>query len=789
MTTYVATVLLEEWRECAGNTYEAYRLLYDGDSLQLVRTAGGAIPDVDVCLNVHHIKHVRLVTQLLRHEHTPFTISAVCRPDPVLLPLALEISVCARQLQHDLDTQGTTPGEAEFVELLSTAARSNMLVRCARHGAAELAAPRPRKKQRVLHHTEPAAVDAWMREREASTSMPLPQYIFLHGSTYVFCLRDFVFVPQLAGKWAQLHVTGGILVGERNVGKAAAVRRLLADKSQVHTLTPPSFLRALQATLLVVPAAMVHQWSELCTAAHLSVAVIHNKRSWSQCSTFPALSACDVVLVTHSYYYALLRKPCAKHKSRVFVCSGASDTRARLDWFYWARIIVDEPLQLWRRPTFSFRKLPSLIRARSWWLVQGNLCSTSLEMSALVDMLVTAQQQTSTTPCVNVDLLSSCFMTMVCSVPPLPLCLERLMPVELSEVERDAYDVLNSAGVPVTQLIQVCGGDLTPLRLFMRPVKSWVEAVPLGVEVMNEYNEYIVDNQADVELNWSTGEDEEGGEEEAVQQHDDSGHSETEALERVQGMITRLLNDGVSDVSERREFFLRAGQALIQGEEAGTCPICLSSESDCLFVCGHQLCHGCVVELFVSAKMQEQELMQERGYSDFADGYLAPCPTCRWSLEPHEVFWVTGACSRGGKVAAVGELLRELVSQQERVVVVVGTGMVELVHSVCADWVQQSLPCRVLSISAVTCRANLVWFTAAPGRVLLVYHEQLQGLKLPDVAHVVLLHPHASGAHHHSQMKQAVVHAVGGQSRRPVTMYQFMAKDTVEDVWLQQTLA
>lgn len=786
MTTYVATVLLEEWRECVGSAYEAYRLLYDGSSLQLVRSAGEAIDGVDVCLNFHCIKHARLVSQLLRHEHTPFTISAVCRPDPMLLPLALEVCVNASQLQHDLDTQGTTPGEAELVELLSTAAKANMLVRCARPHE-PVATPRPRKKQRVVHHTDPGAVDAWMRERETATSMPLPQYICIPGSTYVFCLKEFAFLPQLAGQWAHLHITGGILVGERNVGKAAAVRRLLsaAGDAPVRNLVTPPFLKPLHATLLVVPAAMLHQWQELCTAASLSVAIIHNKRSWSQCSTYAALSACDMVLVTHSYYYALLRKPCAKHKSRVFACGADGEARARLDWLYWARVIVDEPLQLWRRPSFSFRKLPSLVRARSWWLVQGALTSSSLEMSALVDMLCAAQQQSTTTPCVNVDVLSTCFMDMVCSVPPLPLCIERLVPVELSTVERHAYEVLDRAGASVVQLMQVCGGDLTPLRLFMRPVKSWVDAVPLGMEVMNEYNDYIVSNQADVEVNWSTGEDEEGGEEEGGAEAP-VPPDDTQARERVEGMITRLLNEEASEIGERREFFLRTSQALIQGKDAGTCPICLSNDSDCLFICGHQLCHGCVVELFVSAKVQEQQLMQEQGYSDFADGYLAPCPTCRWSLEPHEVFWVTGPSSPGGgKVEAVAQLLQELVSQQERVVVVVGTGMAELVHSVCAEWSQQSLPCRVLSMNAVTSRSNLAWFTAAGGRVLLLYQEQLQGLKLAHVAHVVLLHPHASGAYHHNQMKQAVMHAVGGQAARPVTVYQFMAKGTVEEVWLQ----
>jgi hypothetical protein len=424
------------------------------------------------------------------------------------------------------------------------------------------------------------------------------------------------------------------------------------------------------------------------------------------------------------------------------------------------------------------------VKARSWWFVQGGVTSSSLEMGVLTDML-TSSQEVTPLACTNVDVLNTCVWELSTSVPLLPLCVERVMPIELTHAERHAYDVLRGAGVSVNQLMQVCSGDLTPLRLFMRPVRSWLDAVPLGVEVMNEYNEQVVNTLGDVDINWSTGDDEEATPADvpdSVEVVEPEPRNEEALRERVETIIGRLLTDEVSEIDERREFFLRTSQALIGGTAAGTCPICLSSESDCLFICGHHLCHACVVELFVSTKQQEQQSMLDQGYTDVVDGFVAPCPTCRWHLEPHEVFWVTGPVSPGGKVEAAAQLLHTLVAGGERVLVVVGTAMVELVHTVWDEWCQRGLPCRVLSMSAVTCKNNLQWFDAQPGRVVLAYHDQLAGLKLKDVAHVLLLHPHAGGAQQHASMKRAVLHAVGGGSKRPVALYQFMARDTVEEV-------
>jgi hypothetical protein len=260
-------------------------------------------------------------------------------------------------------------------------------------------------------------------------------------------------------------------------------------------------------------------------------------------------------------------------------------------------------------------------------------------------------------------------------------------------------------------------------------------------------------------------------------------------------MITDVLDEERSEVRERRVFFERVTSGLALGrEEAGTCNVCLTNESDCIFVCGHLMCHECVIDLFVTTK-KEQDEVNEQGYSEF-EGNLAPCPSCRWNVEPHEVFWMHG----GGegrdtvsKVDALVRLLKPLVDAGERVVIVTGAAYkdegvyVMLSHTVCERLMYNGIPSRVLAVSAPSCHQSWAWFTGpfgSRGKVLLVYSDQLQGLKLPDVRHMVLLHPALDGVGAQQCLKRHVQECCRSnvQAGDGVYMHHFIVRDTVEEV-------
>lgn len=792
--TYFCTVLTEEWKEALNRQCEPFRLLWSDalGGLHIVRGVGEGVEGVDVGFSSTSMKYSKLLTPLLRAADSPFTVWALCRLDPMASPVALDIFVNPATLQHSLAQVGTFGGESALVELLTHASKGGLLVRKqSRPPLSDLT--HARKRRRAVGDPAPltpAEVVQWMREREAgcTASVALPQFLDVPGCTHVFCLQEMVFVPRHAAHWSSTDMFGGLLVGERNTGKSEHVRQLLLTSPVTPPRACPPILRPVSATLLVVPSHLLRQWQELLTGVR--VVAVFNKKTWAQCCTVASLNSADVVITTHQYFTSILRKCSVKHKSRVFAAqpdAAVAHMPVRLDWLWWRRVVVDEALELYlRHSSFQLRRqhvatlAPASIRSASWWGLQGGVPPDSLAMCALVDMLHVTTRVQGLHVC-DTGAYGCCILTPPPRLQPVTM-MEHFMRATLTGAQRQAYRVLNRAGVSPHALFQVCGGDLSPVHQFLTPITSWAAALPRGLKIMDDY---MMSASAEVEFTWSAGDDavdEEGGEEAGAP-------APTRA--ELQTLMTQVLEEENSEVRERKLFFHRVATELSASTASAgggeTCTVCLTNVCDCMFVCGHLMCHECVVDLFMTAKQAARQELQEQGYECVDEGFLAPCPTCRWSLEPHEVFWVPDASPSAwdepDKVCAVVRTLRPLLSSG-RARVLMLCQRVELLHHFCEQLVKHDLACRVLSMQAGESCVNWAWFTGSGegSRVLFVYPEQLRGMKLHGVEHVMLLHPVLEGVHARNELKRAVMQCV--QSRH-VHLYHFIVTDTLEEATVE----
>ena len=837
--SYIASLLTDEWRDGLMHECQPYRLLTDGaGSLQIARNGHDAIENVGVELQVHMIKYGAQVSSLLSHDDTPFFVMALCKRDLLAPPVALDLYVNAPLFEREMQRVGTVPGENAVVEMLTTATRYNLLLK--RFQTATASSDRHVSKRARTLAAEPFQTTAELlqrvltREHSTNTHVGMPMFITIPGSQYVFCLKEFAFVPQSYGTYETVQVNAGAVVGDRGANKTELVKQLIertrSEPLGTRRSTPP-FLRAVKATLLVVPTALVEQWQS-ALAPTCRVVVVLNKRMLHQLATFASVAVCDVVLVTHVFYLTCMRKTTTKHKARVCARAPLAEIAhqyCRLDWVFWKRVIFDEALHFYMYPRKAWH---SVARGKMVWLLQGGSEVTSLDACALMDFMV--QHTNFTRPCfMNVSALAlDCFLratTVQCrnAVQVDTVC------TTLTSAEAQAYAVLQQARSSLEELMQVAAGDLAPIKKFMHPVSTWAAALPLGTTILNSYIESVVDAEfvwSEVDDNEEDDDDGEASPEEAteavqVDQVDDAVEVEVQLHvdvddisagsaefndangdhgehagehARAQGsnlplrhQLDEMLDDMVDattdEMKERLEFFKRAGSELDSGAmEASCCSVCLTNTSDCLFVCGHMLCHECVVHLFINSKKKELQELAEQGVVATAEGYLAQCPQCRWQLEPHEVFWKTGVTPQNEKRTVLCNLLKRLVAEEQSILVV--ATMPEVLMTLLQCMCEDGLPCKPLTYSPIACRHALTWFKASAGRVLFVYADQLNGLKLPSVQHVVLLHPHVHGRVQQQVVQDAVLDCINnGDGMRTIQLHRLCAGNTIEEATIDST--
>jgi hypothetical protein len=535
------------------------------------------------------------------------------------------------------------------------------------------------------------------------------------------------------------------------------------------------------ATLLVVPGTLVDQWIKYFEHDPKLVCV-YNKRTLRLC-TRERVQAASVVIVSHSCFMDFLtREDEVRGKIRARVLKyGGSDVNPNVDcgeetrgdgsgfnlnWFYWARIVVDEVLLFFaeyvtRKPCHPEVVSPAAATCSAgaprdvffsraavkdfpafhtelWWGLQGGVSLSSPADSAkvvsLIEVLCGSRGRNSALclcrGVVKVDSFSSCIYAAPALDDTTPVVwLDRTVFGELSSHEQQVYDTLVHLDASPSSLRGVCVGDLSFMNKYMTTVAHWAEVVPLGVEAINRSlilteeeirnaevsddgdggdagvgdgdSDYVPDDGSTTTTTTTTSTDEAAGvdgngedaEETAsswvtVPDDDEVGAENTAAGTRTRVVrpaasavvrlasptsgeppratpsppsppsppppppqrpatattrpavtesdhveLTTFFEALTTEIGERREYFVKTSTQLSKNELTPTvCAICLVNVCDVIFVCGHMLCHVCVIDLFHS-NMEDDE-------DDQPPELLAPCPTCRWLLEPAEVFWV-----------------------------------------------------------------------------------------------------------------------------------------------------
>jgi hypothetical protein len=805
MATYFATLLADEWGEAVhqpAGQLTSFQLMYDEETetLNVVRRATDGVDGVEVAMHMHVFKYGQQLVALLRHEDSPFRIAALCKRDPTAAPLALDVFVNSAALESMLDCHGTFPGEAELVAMLTCASKAGLLARrCVTTTHSQLPytpvsrtstrAKRMKVEKQVMGSGE---VVTWMQTHEGSKAALhyLPCFVDMPHSKYVFCLKEFVFVPRRFGTWDSVTLSAGAIVGDRNTGKTEMIKQLIAatrgGPPRVTTPVPP-FLQSTPCTLLVVPPYLLHQWQR-ALACTVRTAVVSNKRTLQLFCRADTLAALDVVLVPFPFFVSSLKKSPCKHRARAVQVRAheAGEQPRRLDWMFWRRLVIDEACQLYAEWARVLRKPSTQVRAQFTWLLQGGVDVTSVAPCALLNLMVNRAVLH------DVDALQDRLLSLTCTTPPRAVQCETVL-TDLSPPERQAYDVLRGVHAPVLELLQVCCGDMTPMMTYMRPASSWDDAVKHATELIAQYKrngeeqleEWWSDQDDNDELPSGTDAADAAVASPAASDHDQAEEAEPTEPADADDELTDLddlmqevhdaLHTTSTQLDERLTFLSHCRDTLMApGSQPDTCSICLTNVCDCLCVCGHMLCHECMVHLFQTAKKKEAEELEEHGLQPDASMF-AQCPHCRWDVEPHEVFWNVGS-TPGGKYSAIQQSITQAAAAAKNTVVVVT--MPELLHTL-LDWLKRDgAQVQACTASEERCKQALTWFDSGHGRTLLLYYHQLYGLKLQHVHQVLLVHGLSRGI---QQLDGALMLIKESVTSAQLSVYNFLARDTIEE--------
>lgn len=628
--------------------------------------------------------------------------------------------------------------------------------------------------------------DSWLRVRNTCICFCLLEKSFMsnvHTEPSVPRVmgngRASLFAPASTGI---ATASAGLLLGDRNAGKSMVVKELIEQKNNSTAATPLSssyYLRRIRATMLVVPHTLMFQWLNSVKSASCRVLCIHDNKTMKKYSPQDFVDA-TIVIVSHKFYLSSCLVQANKMKCRLFAADVnhpclQEDTQDNtttkkntfaLNWFLWERIVVDE-LVLFCVDKLKFKITPpQMCQTNMWWGLQGGVHESS---TILLSFMMHSMGLI--LPFIDINTWLRRFVYFVPALEPLvsPYYWEdRTVLVDLTEHEIEVYKTLVHLDAPDTNLGDVCAGDLTFMDGYMTTVPHWIDAIPIGIEAINHCLMFDVinnNNQSSSEYTDDTEQDEE-------QQHQNNAIDDSTVVVVVRdaapnsgnnGRVNESANEAFimehsAKIAERRDYFLKTALQLSNKEiTATTCSICLVNACDCICVCGHLLCHTCMIDLFHST-------MDENMYPDL----MAPCPTCRWNIEPNEVVWVLNKnIGTGSKFQRISTLLDDAGTRNESTVIF-GTD-IDMLNKINNQLVALGKVSRVLSAAFKPVRES-------ESSVLLVPYYKTFGLKLEHIKNVIFLNTPDAKPHLVEQQALACIM----QNDDGVKVHRLVAVNTIE---------
>jgi hypothetical protein len=788
MGTYFVTIFVgAEWSDACD--LRAFPLTPAGDEVKVMRT------DVEHT-GLGDVLFANLVTKLVLTPRTAFMVDALCISDPLAHPVGFEIKVQQRLLEAQLNDAHYAQGEAVLGKLVAKAAGMNLLFKKATSWHNQYLPP-PEPKRRKTHHVEPVATSKlfeWMRAREERTLVRCdhPEYIDIPGGEYVFCLKDFLFVLRRRVGTLPIDVHGGMIVGERNAGKTRTVVELIKAGFPVRADSRTyDFLTPLPLTLVVVPFYLVDHWGAEAARASVGHVVVHDKHTWMTHMRLESARRQQMVITTTAFFFSHMHTSQTKSRasSRRTAAAPLEERGGevlRLDEVLWDRIVYDEVLGVYSDYGRTWKRVLRYMRARTWWGLQGGISLDSLCLVPLVEMLLSNEPADRTRGLYD---LETFLHHSIYAAPSLPVAsaafVDNIHLIELNSAERKVYDMLRTKEPPST-LLQVCCGDFAPVDKHMRIVSHWLDAVPLGLA------------ELDMQMSYMMASEEAESESSGPSAHDDDDNfsgftqpptepptptaapgapfplslGDTSTEQQLINFVVRASNDALS----RKTYFRKVAMDFAQLHPADipSCSICLTNACDCLFVCGHVMCHTCVLALFDARKTQLEDDEDDRWVT-------VPCPECRWELSTDEVFWILGTIPRiRSKGTALTQLLRSNMDKAQRTIVFASSD--EVLHFMHEQLLMARINCKPWGSSVRVCHKRMTWFQQNPSRVLLVSLSKLSGLKFHGVQHAVFLHPVMDDIHMRQELEMRALKCLLSDPGRVLQVHHLIAANTIEHV-------
>ena len=470
--------------------------------------------------------------------------------------------------------------------------------------------PGSRACTRRLTHFQQTALE-WMQELEekVGTDLQVKSTIPVPGTNIVYSTKNRAFVNNYRAEFQYVPMCAGILAGYRGTGKSLIVRELV--RTPLANRPVPMFpLYEFHSNLIIVPNHLFDQWKTvLCSnpgdAAEVQlVETVPEAAAWRPHTPPPR-----VVLVSMSAIMAELYKNMKQYEKYAenIVCRRKGNMWKNLVSCTWDRIIVDEFLN-YNGTCVALRYLNTHF---TW--------ATPRDEINIIESLLEVHTSSG-------DIGETVVFRRLPIV--LPLCSDPPATVSLvaTETEQKLHELLGEedshwgvytnhsmdifTNVPSwKELLDTPRGGTTveespPPHNPMQD-DSWLQETMQNVNFTFTVNGMTMNIPVDM----GEEEEEEEEEEEGDEEEEDEDEEEEDGEERAEETVV-----------PSQCYFDDTVRGIVDGAEVPTCGVCLETECNVVFACGHLMCFVCSVKLVQSQTPK--------------------CPHCRYKI--CKVFNVSG---------------------------------------------------------------------------------------------------------------------------------------------------
>jgi len=412
--------------------------------------------------------------------------------------------------------------------------------------------PGRRECTKRLSHQQQLALN-WMLENEAQSGHPRAIMTDIPVNDHIYSFEHNMFINTDRKHYEHVYIASGALTGHRGAGKTLIAKHLLDVPIPGTTMFPEY---AYESSLIVVPTHLVEYWKSTLDNAMVVGTEIDAKAWVREVPPRPVITTYDVlsklIRHTHNLYGNFITSNIAKRNKNHHIA---------IDTVEWSRVIFDE------LGVFSTSSILNDTSAKFKWVFQGGI--STLEELNLVKSMYSSEIS-------SVDLTRMVIYNNLPCVTPF-----QFEPKLTIKVHLDAFE----------------------------------ERLSMGVNSMySKYNTFtprICDKWKNLSL---SEEDEDSTEdEESCDVEEDTFHSSNwmdpdsqlvpliDDLDQLSRMMLGRGGDVEMDVEEDSEsgdvqisdeFFTE--QVKNADEKVSVCAVCMDTECDTMFRCGHMICYTCV---------------------------------------------------------------------------------------------------------------------------------------------------------------------------------------------------